>query len=184
MHPDQPLRCLLISPENARACFDFKEKCALPGAKVPPPLGLLTVAAVLPQQWQFRLRDLKTCDLSPPDWQWAQIVAVGGMYTQKPGVLEVIRRARRDHKFLVVGEVNPTSQPEAYQEADALVLDEGEASIPVRPAIWRHGNPREVFRSETKPDITISPGTPLRPPATGRLRPDEHSVFARLPVHL
>ncbi len=158
MHPNQPLRCLLISPKNVRAYFDFKETCALLGAKaVMPPLGLLTVAAILPQQWQFRLLDLKTRDLSPGDWQWAELVAVGGMYTQKPGILEIIRQARRDHKFVVVGGVDPTSQPEVYQEADALVLDEGEASIPVWLAAWRQGNPRGVFRSETKPDITTSP---------------------------
>jgi hypothetical protein len=184
MHPHQLLRRLLTSPENARAYSNFKESCAILGAKALAPSGLPAVAAILPQQWQSWLRDLKTCDLSPADRQWAEIVAGGGTCTQKPGVLEVIRRARRDHKFVVVGGVAPTSQPEVYQEADALVPDEAAASIPVWLAAWRRGNPRGVFRPETKPDITTSPGTPLRPPATGRLRPDEHSVFARPPVHL
>lgn len=96
------------------------------GAKATaPPLGLLTVAALLPQHWQFRVADLNVGPLSEQDWQWADIICTGGMLPQQPGILEVLRRAKGEQKFVVVGGPDPTSQPDIYAEADALVVGEG-----------------------------------------------------------
>jgi radical SAM superfamily enzyme YgiQ (UPF0313 family) len=101
--------------------------------------------------------DLNTQEFSEEDWQWADLVCVGGMCSQQVGILEVIEKAKRTGKFVVVGGADPTSQPEVYAKADALVLGEAEASIPLWLESWRRGVPEGIFQSEVKPDVTKSP---------------------------
>jgi radical SAM superfamily enzyme YgiQ (UPF0313 family) len=158
VHPDQSLKCLLISPKFARAFLTFDDTLGLIGARaVAPPLGLITAAALLPQHWQFRLLDLNAQPLSEDDWSWADLICVGGMFPQKVGMLQVIDRARRERKLVAVGGADATSQPQLYADADVLVLGEGEASIPLWLDAWRRGTPRGVFRHDERPDVTKSP---------------------------
>jgi radical SAM superfamily enzyme YgiQ (UPF0313 family) len=143
---------------SAFSFWNFVAACETMGASTPsPPLGLLTVAALLPQHWQFRLLDLNTRPFSEEDWAWADLVCVGGMLPQQAGMLAVIERARRDGKFVAVGGSDPTSQPDVYAAADARVLGEGESAIPVWLESWRAGEPRGVFREREKPDVTRTP---------------------------
>jgi radical SAM superfamily enzyme YgiQ (UPF0313 family) len=78
------------------------------------------------------------------------------MYPQKAGMLKVINRAKRERKFVVAGGVDPSSQPDVYKEADALVLGEGEASIPLWLDSWRRGSAKGIFQTSQKPDVTLS----------------------------
>ncbi len=157
--PDQILRCLLINPEfRTESFWSFTAACELKGAKsISPPLGLLTVAAILPQQWEFRLADLNVRPLSEADWDWADLICTGGMLPQQPSTLEIIDRAVEEDKYIVVGGADPSSQPELYRKADTLVVGEGEEVIPLWLASWAEGNPGGVFRERAKPDITTSP---------------------------
>lgn len=159
MCPDQPLKCLLVCSGFSRFTYwNAKEVCELSGARAPTsPLGLITAAAILPDQWDFRLMDLNARGLSEADWRWADLVCVGGMYPQQPGTLKIIKRAKREGKFVAVGGPDSTIQPDIYREADALVLGEGEASIPLWLESWRNGVPKGVFRSDALPDMTQSP---------------------------
>ena len=157
--PDQTLRCLLINPEfRTESFWSFTAACELKGAKsISPPLGLLTVAALLPQQWDFRLADLNVRPLSEADWDWADLICTGGMLPQQPSTLEIIDRAVAEDKYIVVGGADPSSQPELYSKAHTLVVGEGEEVIPLWLASWRDGQPRGVFREKNKPDVTTSP---------------------------
>jgi radical SAM superfamily enzyme YgiQ (UPF0313 family) len=102
------------------------------GAKYPAaPLGLLTVAALLPQKWSFRLIDENVEPLLNDHLIWADIVFTGGMLTQQKNMLNFIRKAHDLGRIVVVGGPDPTSQPEVYREADFLVLGEGEITIPM-----------------------------------------------------
>jgi radical SAM superfamily enzyme YgiQ (UPF0313 family) len=159
MHPDQALRCLLINPEFLGFTFwNDKESCKLVRAKAPtPPLGLLTVAAILPRHWEFKLLDLYARAFSEAEWQWADVICVGGMFPQRSGILQVVDRARREGKLVAVGGPDPTALPEIYKTADALVLGEGETSIPLWLESWRKGAPTGIFRSDLRPDVTKSP---------------------------
>jgi radical SAM superfamily enzyme YgiQ (UPF0313 family) len=121
------------------------------------PLGLITFAATLPQHWHFRLVDLNVADWDEESWQWADLVCVGGMIAQQLGTLEVVRRARREGKFVVVGGVDATSQPNLYKDADALVLGEAESVVPEWLCAWRAGDPAGTFRARELPDVTQSP---------------------------
>ena len=75
------------------------------------PLGLLTLAAILPQEWCFQLADLNTKRLRDSDIRRADIICVGGMTVQQGGILNVIHKARQHGKFVVAGGTDPTSQP-------------------------------------------------------------------------
>ncbi len=157
--PDQPLRCLLIQPLFEQTNYwNFVESARAIGAKATaPPLGLMTVAALLPQSWEFEIVDLNVGPLDAETWARADVICTGGMLPQQPGILELIARANADKKFVVVGGPDPTSQPQIYQSADAVVVGEGELTIPMWLDAWRDGNPRGVFESVLKPDVTTTP---------------------------
>lgn len=121
------------------------------------PLGLLTLAAILPQEWRFQLADLNTQSLRDGDIQGADVICVGGMTVQQDGILNVIRKARQYGKFVVVGGTDPTSQPTIYQDADALVLGEAETNVPLWLKAWEQGRPEGVFQGGGAPDLATSP---------------------------
>ncbi len=158
-HPDESLHCLLIQPRfEASNFWNMTDSAATTGAKtVAPPLGLLTVAAILPQNWTFKLVDLNVRELKNEEWDAADIICAGGMIPQQNGILALIGRANRDGKYIVVGGPDPTSQPDVYSDADARVLGEGEMTIPMWMNSWRAGEPCGLFVSDDRPDVTTSP---------------------------
>jgi hypothetical protein len=89
------------------------------------------VAALLPQQWKFRLIDENVEPLLDEHMQWADLVCIGGMLPQQNSMLDLITRAHGLGAVVVVGGPDPTSQPDLYKEADFLVLGEGEITIPL-----------------------------------------------------
>ena len=157
--PDQPLRCLLINPEfRGQSFWNFTATCELMGAKTAaPPLGLITVAAILPQHWQFRLVDLNVKALTQADWDWADLICTGGMLPQQQALREIIDRAVAENKYVVVGGADPSSQPQVYTKAHTLVVGEGEEVIPAWLESWRAGEPYGVFKEKGKPDVTTTP---------------------------
>jgi radical SAM superfamily enzyme YgiQ (UPF0313 family) len=153
------MRALLICPEFPLSFWSFRKSCRLLGAKtVNPPLGLLTVAALLPSEWELRLADLNTRSLTEEDWQWADLILISAMYIQREGLLALVREAKRRGKTVVAGGPHPTSLPEAVLEAgcDFVVRGEGENTIPLLLEAMRHGKTGIIENGE-KPDLTTSP---------------------------
>ncbi len=128
-----PTKCLLVQTKfSAFSFWNYQDVCDIVGARYPAaPLGLLTVAALLPQQWTFRLIDENVEHLLDEHLLWADIVLTGGMLPQQKSMLEFIRRAHDLNRVVVVGGPDPTSQPLLYKDADFLVLGEGEITIPM-----------------------------------------------------
>ena len=126
-------KCLIVQSEFSTFSFwNYVDVCKIVGAKYPAaPLGLITVAALLPQQWEFKLVDANVEPLRNEYFEWADIVCVGGMLVQQQGINSVIDKAHRYGRPVVVGGPDPSSQPNLYQSADYLVLGEGEISIPL-----------------------------------------------------
>ncbi len=126
-------RCLLIHPEFSPFSFwNFVDVCKIVGAKyLAAPLGLMTVAALLPEEWEIKLIDMNVEPLLDEHFEWADLVLTGGMLPQQIGILEIINLSHKKNKLVVVGGPDPTSQPHLYQSADYLVLGEGEITIPV-----------------------------------------------------
>ena len=138
-------RCLLVSPRFPEYSYwNYREVCELFGARYPAaPLGLVTVAALLPRDWTIRLLDLNVRELDPALLDWADLVLAGGMIPQQRSLLALIEQCRARGKPIAVGGQDPTSQPEVYGRADYLVLDEGEMTIPQFLADLAAGATRE-----------------------------------------
>lgn len=153
------LNCLIVQPKySAFNYWNFVDACEAIGAKTPaPPLGLLTVAALLPQSWTFNLVDLNVEDMNETLWEKADIICVGGMLPQQAGILEIIHLAQNSNKYVVVGGADPSSQPEIYAHADTLVMGEGEMTIPLWLDAWRKGEGLGRFQAAERPDVSTSP---------------------------
>ena len=138
----------------------MKDLCELSGCKtLMSPLGLITVAALLPGDWEFRLADLNTRQLRADDWDWAELVMLSGMIVQRDGLLNLIREAKARHKTVVVGGPFATSVPQDILTAgaDFLVQGEGETAIPLWLAAWRAGATHGVIEPDGRPEMTRSP---------------------------
>ena len=148
--------CLIVQSEFSEFSFwNYIDICRLAGAKYPAaPLGLLTVAALLPQQWEFKLVDANVEPLLAEHFEWADIVCVGGMLPQQRSMLSIVDLAHRYSLPVVVGGPDPTSQPELYKSADYLVLGEGEVTIPMFLEDLASGSPGGVYSSEEMADMT------------------------------
>ncbi len=124
-----------------------------------PPLGLITVAALLPESLEVRLLDLYCDALSEADWQWADTVLLTGLILQGPGLLSLLSEAKKRGKFVVCGGPYVSSVPEPALEAGADVLVRGEAET-VRDEILEAITARRsgvVIEASVKPDVTTSP---------------------------
>ena len=153
------MRALLVYPEFPLSFWSLRKSSRLTGRKaVNPPLGLITVAALLPWDWELRLVDLNTASLTEADWQWADIIMISAMYIQKDGLLALAGEARRRGKTIVAGGAYPTSLPEEALAAgcDFVVRGEGENTIPLLLEALRHGRPG-VIEAPDKPEMTASP---------------------------
>jgi radical SAM superfamily enzyme YgiQ (UPF0313 family) len=154
------MRVLLINPEFPSSFWSLTQSCELLGRKtLMAPLGLLTLAALLPQDWEFRLADLNTRPLVADDWNWAEMVMLSGMIVQRDGLLNLIREAKGRGKPVVVGGPFATSVPQDILEAgaDFLILGEGENTAPLFLAALSRGETHGVFRHDVKPDMSLSP---------------------------
>ncbi|MBI2087567.1 MAG: B12-binding domain-containing radical SAM protein [Deltaproteobacteria bacterium] len=152
-------KCLLVSPRFLGDNYwNYHEVCELIGARYPAtPLGLVTVAALLPPEWELRLLDLNVREMDTALIDWADIVITGGMITQQRSLLSLVELCHARGKGIAVGGPDPTSQPETYVGADFLVLDEGEMTIPKFLADLEAGVRHGTYRSAEKADMTKSP---------------------------
>ncbi len=156
----QSCNILLVSPAFPTNTFwNLAATCAVTGARHPQiPLGLITVAALLPAEWTCRLVDRNVARLTSADLDWADLVMTGGMNVQRADCLQVIELARARGKLVVVGGPDVTSEPEAYANADFQVCGEAEGVIDSFVAAWCEGERRGRFVSpRSSVDITRTP---------------------------
>ncbi len=156
----KPPRVLLVFPTfNPHSFWSFKETCELVGARYPaPPLGLITLAALLPSDWECRLVNCNTMKLTDADIDWCDMVMTGGMLPQQHQTLAVTARCQKRGKPVVIGGPDPTSSPHVYAAADFLVLGEAEGIIDEFVAAWRRGERKGRFDAEKfTADVTKIP---------------------------
>jgi radical SAM superfamily enzyme YgiQ (UPF0313 family) len=153
------MKVLLLYPEFSSFGFwNFRETCRLMGARYPAsPLGIITMAALLPSKWHLRLIDLNTTTLNDSDIDWADLVFIGGMLPQQKQFLHLIDRVHSRGKKVVAGGPDPTSQPEVYRSADYLVLGEVESSMQVFLEDLDSGVQYGTYRPDRRPDMIESP---------------------------
>ncbi len=124
------MRALLVSPALPPTYWGFQYGLALAGKRVAlPPLGLISLAALLPADWSLRLVDLDARPLDDADLAWADVVLTGGMRIQAPSMHAVLARARRAGRRCAVGGPAPTTAPEEFTDADVVFCGEAEGRI-------------------------------------------------------
>ena len=124
------MKILLVYPKYPDTFWSFKYALKFISKKAThPPLGLLTVAAMLPEEWEKRLVDMNTVSLKDKDLKWADYVFIGAMTVQKESVREVITRCKRAGVKTVAGGPLFTAAPEKYDEVGHLVLNEAEITL-------------------------------------------------------
>jgi radical SAM superfamily enzyme YgiQ (UPF0313 family) len=152
------MRVLLVQPRSPSTYWSYEHSLPFIGkAAMLPPLGLITLAALLPERWELRLRDLNVAPLSDQDLAWAEAVLLSGMLVQADSMLEVLRRARLAGLRTVVGGPAATGSPELFVEADHLFLGEAEGRLDLLvQALEAPGpaTPRRLSQEEAgRPDL-------------------------------
>lgn len=121
------------------------------------PLGLLTVAALMPREWELRLVDMNVESLSDEMIQWADTVFIGAMIVQKSSVREVVDRAHRLGKKVVAGGPLFSSSREEFDDIDHIIQQEAEVTFPPFLKDLAAGNPKHLYTTDEKPEITATP---------------------------
>jgi radical SAM superfamily enzyme YgiQ (UPF0313 family) len=152
------MNILLIYPEFPDTFWSFKHALKLAHKKASsPPLGLLTVAALLPAAWNKRLLDLNVTLLAAEDLAWADMVLISAMLVQQKSVHQVIESCRRAGVRIVAGGPLFTNSHEQFPRIDHFVLNEGEMTLPRFLADFAQGRAERIYASAAFADIQQSP---------------------------
>jgi radical SAM superfamily enzyme YgiQ (UPF0313 family) len=152
------LRILLVYPRYLDTFWSFKYALKFLSKKANfPPLGLLTVAAMLPDEWEKRLTDMNVSALSDEDIKWADYVFVSSMVVQSDSAMEVIARCKKLNTKVVAGGPLFTTGYNEFDGVDHFVLGEAEATLPHFLADLAKGCPQHIYSSDERPDLTKTP---------------------------
>ncbi len=152
------MKVLLVYPEFPNTFWSFKHALPFQGKRSAyPPLGLLTVSAMLPPGWQRRAVDLNVHRLNDADLDWADVVFFSGMMVQGPSMEEQIARAKQRGRRTVVGGPIASAQNTHIAEADHVVEGEAEEIIPQLAADLERGEARPHYKAPQLPDLTLVP---------------------------
>jgi len=152
------MNILLISPEFPATFWSFKYALKFIQKKASlPPLGLLTVAAMLPPEWEKRLVDMNVEKLRDRDIAWADYVFVGAMIIQREAARQVISRCKKAGVKVVAGGPLFTIESQNFPDVDHFVLNEAEITLPHFIADLKEGRLERVYKTPDFCDTTQSP---------------------------
>jgi len=152
------MKILLVYPRYPDTFWSFKHALKFVSKKAAfPPLGLLTVAAMLPEDWEKKMVDMNVTRLTDRDINWADYVFVSAMAAQKESVKEVIAQCNKLGTKIVAGGPLFTTGYEEFDGVDHFVL--GEAEVTLRPFLedLKEGRARHIYASADRPDISTTP---------------------------
>jgi radical SAM superfamily enzyme YgiQ (UPF0313 family) len=168
------MRALLICPEWPDTYWSFKHALPFQGKRSAyPPLGLLTVAAMLPAHWEKRVVDMNVRALKDADLKWAEVVMISGMLVQKEATLKVLQRCREHGVRTVVGGPMAGTVPELRPLADVLVIGEAEDLIGPLTRALEEDTPEPEYRVLDLPSLDKTPR-----PALELINPKYYSGMA------
>src|SRR5512135_1970913 len=152
------MNILLVYPQYPVTFWSFKYALKFIAKKASlPPLGLMTVAAMLPTRWEKRLVDLNTVKLTDADLRWADYVLISAMSIQKESADAVIERCRRLGTKVIAGGPLFTAHPNDYATVDHLVLNEAEVTLPLFLEDLAMGRPERIYTSDRWADLSQTP---------------------------
>ena len=152
------MKALLLYPQFPDTFWSFKHALKFIGKRASlPPLGLLTVAAMLPAEWEKRLVDVNVRALRRKDLAWADVVLISAMIAQRPSTVQLIARCRAAGKTIVAGGPLFTVEHAQFPDVDHFVLNEAETTLPGFLADFARGVARRVYSSTELPDLGGTP---------------------------
>ncbi|MFW5713583.1 MAG: radical SAM protein, partial [Brevefilum sp.] len=152
------MNILLIYPEFPDTFWSFKHALKFVRKKASsPPLGLLTIAAMLPATWEKRLVDMNVHELRDKDLAWADLVMISAMTVQRKSTQKVINWIKSAGKKIIAGGPLFTAEPEAFPEVDHLILNEAEITLPLFLSDLGRGKPNHIYQTDEFADITKTP---------------------------
>ncbi len=142
------MKVLLIYPAFPNTFWSFKYALKFVGKKAAhPPLGLLTVAAMLPDEFDKRLVDANVDRLTEGVLAWADMAFIGGMAVQRESAKHIIARCKARGLKVVAGGPLFTAEPDEFGEVDHLVLDEAELTLAPFLEDLKNGHPQKIYRA-------------------------------------
>src|SRR5204863_5452397 len=155
---ENQMKILLVNPEFPETYWSFRHALPFEGKRcVFPPLGLLTVSALLPPAWEKRLIDLNVEKLKDSDLEWADMVFATAMLVQQDSLREVVKRAKARSKRVVLGGPYVTSTIEELPEADHIFRGEAEQTLPQFVADLARGEAKLVYQAAERPALATTP---------------------------
>ncbi len=152
------VRVLMVYPEFPDTFWSFRHALRFISKKASnPPLGLLTVAALLPPEWEKRLVDMNTQPLTRHDIEWADYVFVSAMVAQRDSMLQVVEQCKDLGATVVAGGPIFLAEDERPEQVDYFVLNEAEITLPDFLRDLEAGTPRRVYSTEAFADIETTP---------------------------
>ena len=167
------MNILLVCPEYPDNFWSFKHALRFVSKKAgQPPLGLLTVAALLPVEWEKKLVDLNLTPLATEDLRWADYVFLGGMSVQAESAREVIARCNEVGAKIVAGGPLFTARHQEFSGVDHFVLNEAEITLPRFLCDLQAGRPKHLYETDEWADLAT---TPL--PMWGLIDPGQYATL-------
>ncbi|MGM0366292.1 MAG: B12-binding domain-containing radical SAM protein [Actinomycetota bacterium] len=152
------MNILLIYPEYENTFWNLKRVLKILGKKTAyPPLGLLTVAAMLPKEWDMKLVDLNCEALKDEHVEWADYLFISAIVGQKESTKDLIDMAKKLDKPVVAGGSLFTTGWEEFKDVDTMVLGEAEELLPEIIKDLENGNLKKIYTCERFPDISTTP---------------------------
>lgn len=154
------MKVLLVCPQYPDTLWSFKHSLKFISKQANfPPLGLLTVAAMLPPEWEKKLVDMNADPLNNKDIEWADYVFISAMAVQQKSAREVINQCKKFGSKIVAGGPLFTAGYEhfGFDDIDHLVLSEAENTLPLFLEDLEKGCARHIYESKVRPDIKTSP---------------------------
>ncbi|MBV8030980.1 MAG: B12-binding domain-containing radical SAM protein [Betaproteobacteria bacterium] len=152
------MKILLVYPQNPESFWSFRHVLRLVGKRSAfPPLGLLTVAALLPREWQLRLIDTNVERLRDEDIAWADWVMLSGMIVHREAAREIARRCAALGRPVIAGGPLFTACHEEFPEIQHFVLGEAENVVDELVADLRRGEVKARYRAAELPDLAATP---------------------------
>ena len=152
------MKVLLVNPEFPDTYWSFRHALPFEGKRCAfPPLGLLTVSALLPDSWERKLVDLNVRRLKAPDIDWADMVFATAMLVQKDSLKEVVKRCKAKGKRVVLGGPYVTTTIEDLPDADHIFLGEAETTLPQFIEDLAQGKPKRSYQAAERPPLSATP---------------------------
>jgi len=152
------MNILMVYPKYPDTYWSFKHALRFISKKAAtPPLGLITVSAMLPPHWHKKLVDMNVSDLLADDLQWADYVFISAMYVQKASVSKIIAECVKQKVKIVAGGPLFTQEYKNYPQIDHFILNEAEITLPPFLNDLENGNPKKVYHTGEYANLSLTP---------------------------